>query len=158
VLKWVMLKMVLRDVASCYALAWLLSLPLWGQCERAGLPLHRPMACIQQTRKQYFKSCAALSHHAEASSGGFSEDAKPLDSDICLSVDHLGPMSLSFYMGRVSFTRVSLPCGGVLVACMHIFLIELPFQTAIRRIPILEYMLLGVHGLLQACLVSPGNE
>jgi uncharacterized membrane protein len=67
-------------------------------------------------------------------------------------------VSLSFYMEHIVFTRVPFPCGGVLVACMCVFLVELPLQTSIRWIPVLEYMLSGAHGLLQECPISLGNE
>jgi hypothetical protein len=53
---------------------------------------------------------------------------------------------------------VPLPYGGVLVACMHVLLIELSLQTAIRQILVLEYMLLGARGVLQPCPILLGNE
>jgi hypothetical protein len=99
-----------------------------------------------------------LSYYAAASGGSFLGDAKPSVLDICWSAYRLGTCVIEFLDGHVIFTRVSLPYGGVLVVCMRIFLIELPFQTAIGWIPVLQYMLLGVHRLLQTCPISPGNE
>jgi uncharacterized membrane protein len=61
-------------------------------------------------------------------------------------------------MGHIVFTTILLPRSGVLGACMRASLIELPFQTVMRRILVLEYMLSGEHGLLQPRPILPGNE
>jgi hypothetical protein len=58
-------------------------------------------------------------------------------------------VSLGFYIGRIVFTCVLLHCGRVLVLCMCVSLVELPFEIAMRWIPALEYMLSSALGLLQ---------
>jgi uncharacterized membrane protein len=61
-------------------------------------------------------------------------------------------------MGHIVFTSVLLPCSGDLGACMCASLIELQFHIVMRHIPVIEYILLGVHGLLQSHPISPGIE
>jgi hypothetical protein len=61
-------------------------------------------------------------------------------------------------MGCIVFTSVLLPCDGVLVVFMRISLIKLPYQTVMRRIQVLEYILSSARGLLQSCPISLGNE
>jgi hypothetical protein len=61
-------------------------------------------------------------------------------------------------MECIAFTRTCLPCARVTMVCMHVSLIELPFQTVMRRIPALKYMLSSARGLLQPRSISSGND
>jgi hypothetical protein len=92
-------------------------------------------------------SAITLSCRAAVGGGISLGNVKPPDWDICWTVDHLGTCVIEFYMGHIVFTSVLLPCGGVLV-CTHVSMIKLPYQTTMRRTPILMCMLLGAHGLL----------
>jgi hypothetical protein len=68
--------------------------------------------------------------------------------DIWWRVDHLGTCVTEFYMEYIVFTRICLPYVRVIMAFMRIPLVELPFQTVMRRLPAVEWMLSGAHGLL----------
>jgi hypothetical protein len=61
-------------------------------------------------------------------------------------------------MGHIAFTSVLLPCGRVLVVCMRVSLAKLPFQTMMKRILALEYMLSSACGLLQPRPISSANK
>jgi membrane-anchored protein YejM (alkaline phosphatase superfamily) len=45
-------------------------------------PLHYPMTCSYQMRRQGFLPGASLSHHSEVVGGAFSGDVRPLGLDI----------------------------------------------------------------------------
>jgi hypothetical protein len=72
---------VLRDVVVL-GFTWLLSLPLWGRCGRASLPLHHPTVCGHKTRGQRFLSDATLSRRATVGGGAFPGAANPPILDI----------------------------------------------------------------------------
>jgi hypothetical protein len=121
-------------------------------------PLHRPMAYSHQTRGWDFMSDVALSRCAAAGGGVSPGDEKSPDWDIYWRVTVWVPVSLSFYMGQIVFTNVLLPCGEALVVCMHMSLIKFPYQTTMKHIPVLGYILSGARGHLQLCLILSGNE
>jgi hypothetical protein len=121
-------------------------------------PLHRPTTHNHQARGQGFLSGAVSSHRAAVVSGTLVGDTQPLVSGSCGDVDYLGTCIIDFYIGCMAFTRVCLPHIGIVMMCMHVFLVKLPFQTVMGRVPILEYMLSSVCGLLQPRLILSGNE
>jgi hypothetical protein len=59
-------------------------------------PLHRPMACSHHKRGRGSMPGVALSYRAAASGGALPRNAKPLDLDICSSVDRLGTCIIEF--------------------------------------------------------------
>jgi hypothetical protein len=54
-------------------------------------------------------------------------DAKPLGLNICNGVDRLGTCVIEFYMERITFTTICLPYVGIIMVCMHVSSVELPF-------------------------------
>jgi hypothetical protein len=92
-------------------------------------PLHRPMTCSHQTRGHGFLPGAALSRHVAVGGGALLGDTQPLGLDICGGVDYLGTYVIEFYIERIAFTRVCLPYAGIIMVCMRVSLVELPFQT-----------------------------
>jgi hypothetical protein len=92
-----------------------------------------------QTRGQGFLSGAVLSRRATAGGGALLGDAKPPALDICEGVDCLGTYVIEFYTERIAFTRICLPYVGIIMVCIRVYLVELPFQTVMGWIPVLEY-------------------
>jgi hypothetical protein len=54
-------------------------------------------------------------------------DAKPLILDIYGGADCLGTCAIEFYTERIAFTKICLPYVGIIVVCMRVTLVELPF-------------------------------
>jgi hypothetical protein len=78
--------------------------------------------------------------------------------DICEGVDRLGTYVIEFYMECIAFTRIYLPYVGIIMVCICVSLVEIPFQTVMRWIPVLQCILLGACGLLQPCPILSGSE
>jgi hypothetical protein len=111
-----------------------------------------------QTRGQSFLPGAIMSHHAEVGSGTLQGDKQPLVLDACGRVDSLDTCIIDFYIEHMDFTWVCLSYTGIIMVRMRVSLAKLPLQTVMGQVPALVYMLLGVRGLLQPCLISSSNE
>jgi hypothetical protein len=61
-------------------------------------------------------------------------------------------------MECIAFTMACLPCPRVIMVCMHVPLIELPFPTVMRWILALKCMMSDARGLLQPRPILSGNE
>jgi hypothetical protein len=59
-------------------------------------------------------------------------------------------------MEKSAFTRLCLSCVRVIMAIMHVPVVELQCQTTMGWLPVLKYLLSGVRGCLLLCLVVPG--
>jgi hypothetical protein len=59
--------------------------------------------------------------------GALLGDTKPLSLDIYGGIDRLGTHLTEFCMKHNAFTRVCLPCVGIIMVCMFVSLVELPF-------------------------------
>jgi hypothetical protein len=68
-----------------------------------------------------------LSRRAAAGGEALLGDAKPLGLNICEGVDRLGTYVIEFYMEHIAFTRICLPYVGIIMVCMHVSLVKLPF-------------------------------
>jgi hypothetical protein len=90
-------------------------------------PLHHPMACSRQIRGQCFLPGTVLSRRAAVGGGAFLGDAKPPGLDICECVDRLGTYVIEFYTEHIAFTRICLPYAGIIMVCICVSLVELPF-------------------------------
>jgi hypothetical protein len=80
--------------------------------------------------------------------GALLGDAKPQGLDICGGIDRLGTRVINVYMECIAFTKICLPYVGIIMVCMRISLVELPFHMVMGQIPALECMLSGARGLL----------
>jgi hypothetical protein len=102
-------------------LTWLLSLPTRGRCGWACLsPAQPPIEGIR------LPSDTVSSHHTAVGSGALLGDARPLDLDTYGGVDCLGTYIINVCIGCMAFTRVCLPYVGIVMMCMHVFLVKLP--------------------------------
>jgi hypothetical protein len=61
----------------------------------------------------------------------------------------MGTCVIKFYTERIAFTRICLPYVRIVMVCMRVSLVKLPFQTVMGWISGLECMLSGARGLLQ---------
>jgi hypothetical protein len=68
-----------------------------------------------------------LSHRAAVGGGALMGDAKPPILDIYGGADCLGTCAIEFYMEHIAFTKICLPYVGIIVVCMRVTLVELPF-------------------------------
>jgi hypothetical protein len=109
-------------------------------------------------RGRGFLPGVVLSHCVAVGGGALLGDAKPLGLDICGAIACLVTCVIEFYMERIAFTRICLPYVGIIMACMRVSLVELPFQTVMGHISALKCMLSGACGLLQPCPISSGSE
>jgi hypothetical protein len=89
-----------------------------------------------------------LSHRAAVVVALYSGMQNPLGLDICGGADHLGTCVIEFYTEHIAFSRIHLPYVGIIMVCMHVSLVELPFYIVMRRIPALDCMLSGARGFL----------
>jgi hypothetical protein len=138
---------------------------LVAKCSHAGVdvdglacPLHRPMNYSRQMRGHGFLPGVVLSYRAAAGSGSLLGDLKPSGLDIREGVDRLGTCIIEFYTERISFTRIYLPYVGMIMVCMHVSLVKLPFQVVMGQILVLECILSGVRGLLLPHPILSGSE
>jgi hypothetical protein len=99
-----------------------------------------------------------LSRRIVVGGGTLQGDVKPLGLDIRGGIDRLGTCIIEFYTEHIAFTRICLPYVGIIVVCMRVSLVELPFQTVMGRIPALECMLSGARGLLRSHPISSASE
>jgi hypothetical protein len=128
-----MLEKVPGDVASrCWPYLVANSSHVGVDVDGPAYPLHLPTACIRQTWGQGL--------------------------DICGCIDRLDTCGKKFYTERIAFTRICLPYDGIITVCMHVSLVELPFQIVMGQILALECMLSGARGLLQPCPISSGSD
>jgi hypothetical protein len=122
------------------------------------LPYSDLWPTIVQMRGQSFLSGVILSHHAVVGGGALQLDTRAPVLDACGCVGCLGTCIIDFYIEHMDFTRVCLPYARIITVHMHVSLAKLPLQIVMGRIPVLEYMLSGMHGLLQSCLILLGDE
>jgi hypothetical protein len=128
-----MLEKVPRDVASrCWPDAGV-------DVDGTACPLHHPTTCRCQMMGHVFLPSIILSRRVAVGGGALLGDAKPPSLDICEGVDRLGTCVIEFYTERIAFTRICLPYVGIIMVCMCVPLVELPSQTVMGRIPLLEY-------------------
>jgi hypothetical protein len=120
--------------------------------------LHCPTACSHQTMGQDFLPGTVFFRLAAAGGGTLLGDTKPSRFDICEGVDCLGTCVIEFYTEHITFTRICSPYVGIIMVCIHASLVEIPFQTVMERIPVLECILSATCGLLQSCPISSGSE
>jgi hypothetical protein len=106
---------------------------------------------------QVFLPGVVLSHQATAGNGALPGDVKLLGLHICEGVVRLGTY-VEFYTECIAFTRICLPYAKIIMVCIHVSLVELPFRTVMGWIPVLECILSGVCGLLQSHPISSGSE
>jgi hypothetical protein len=69
-----------------------------------------------------------------------------------------GTCIIEFYTERIAFTRIYLPYVGIIMVCMHVSLVKLPFQVVMGQILVLECILSGVRGLLLPHPILSGSE
>jgi hypothetical protein len=154
-----MLEKVPGDVASgCWPYLVAKSSHVGIGVDRLAYPLHHPTTYNHQTRGQGFLPGVILSRRVTVHGGALLGDAKAPDLDICGCIDHLDTCVIEFYMEHIAFTRICLPYVGIIMVCMHVSLVELPFQTVMGWIPALECMLSDVRGHLVPCPISSGSE
>jgi hypothetical protein len=79
-----------------------------------------------QTRGHGFLPCAVLFYRA-AGGGALLGDLKPPGLDFCGCIDRLGTCVIEFYMEHFAFTRICLPYIAIIIVCMRVSLVELPF-------------------------------
>jgi hypothetical protein len=85
-------------------------------------PLHRPMACSHQTRRQRLLPWAILSHHYSGR-WRLSGDMKPPSLDIWWRVDRLGTYVTEFYMEYIVLTKICLPYVRAIMAFGRVSLV-----------------------------------
>jgi hypothetical protein len=61
-------------------------------------------------------------------------------------------------MEHIASTRICLPYARAIMVHLCVSLVELPVQTMMGWIPVLEYMLSGARGFLQPRPILSGNE
>jgi hypothetical protein len=88
---------------------------------------------------------------AAAGGGTILGDTKPSGLDICEGVDYLGTCVIEFYTEHITFTRICSPYVGIIMVCIRALLVEIPFQTVMEQILVLECILSATRGLLQSC-------
>jgi hypothetical protein len=110
--------------------------------------LHHPMACSWQTWVQCFLTGAALSCHAAVVGGAFPGGAKPLGLDIYHGVDLASTSKTEPYMEKLAFTWVCLSIVRLIMAIMHVPLMELLCHATMGQVSALEYLLSGECGCL----------
>jgi hypothetical protein len=76
---------------------------------------------------QGFLPSVVLSHHAAVVGGALLGDAKRPGLDICGCLDRLGTCVIEFYTESIIFTRICLPYVGLIIVCMRVSLVKLPF-------------------------------
>jgi hypothetical protein len=134
-----MLEKVPGGVASrCWSYLVAKSSHMGVDVDGLAYPLHRPTSCSHQMRGHGFLPSVVLSHWAVAGGGALLGDVNPLGLNICEGVDHLGTCIIEFYTERIAFTRICLPYVGIIMVCMCVSLIKLPFQTVVGWISVLE--------------------
>jgi hypothetical protein len=127
--RWTILEKVPGDVASqCWPDLGVKSSHVGVDVDRLAYPLHRPMTCSHQMRGQGLLSGTVLSSHVAMSGGALLGDVKLSGLDICGGIDRLGTCVIEFYTKSIAFTRICLPYVGIIMVCMHVSLVELPFQ------------------------------
>jgi hypothetical protein len=104
----------------------MLSLPMWVLMW-TGYHLHCPIACNRHTRGQGFLLGVILSHRAIVGGGALLGDAKAPGLDIYGGADCLGTCVIEFYMECIAFTRICLTYVGIIMVCMRVSLVEIPF-------------------------------
>jgi hypothetical protein len=90
--------------------------------------------------------------------GALLGDVKPPGLDICGGVDCLGTSVIEFCTEHIAFMRICFLYVGIIIMCMCVSLVLLPFKTVMGWIPTLECMLLGACGFLQLCRILSGSE
>jgi hypothetical protein len=101
---------------------------------------------------------AVLSYRAVAGSGSLLGDVKPSGLDIREGVDRLCTCIIEFYTEHIAFTRIYLPYIGIIMVCMRVSLVKLPFRVVMGPIPVLECILSGACGLLLPHPILSGGE
>jgi hypothetical protein len=109
-------------------------------------------------RGQGFQPGTVLSHHATMGGGTLLGDVKPPGFDNYGGADSLCTCVIDFYMNHIAFTRICLPYVGIIMVCMCVSLVELPFQIVMGRNLELECMLSGACGFLQPRPTLSGSE
>jgi hypothetical protein len=116
------------------------------------------MTCSRQTRGHGFLPCVVSSRCVVVSGGALLGDAKPPGLNICGCIDRLDTYVIEFHKEHITFSRMCLHYVRIITVCLRVSLVELPFQIVMGRIPALECMLSGAHGLCQSCPISLGSE
>jgi hypothetical protein len=88
--------------------------------------------------------------------GGRGGGAKPPEWVICFGVDCLGPWWIGSFMENPAFIGASLSDVRAIMTIMCVLMVELLYQAVMGPVPVLECLLLDVHGYQRLCPILSG--